>query len=124
MSVPPFHLAFPVNDLQASKEFYLKYFDAKAGRETENWIDIHFYGHQLTLHQRPDETLEVDKQGVRHFGVILSRIEWEALAEKLRQLDCEFLLNPTVRFEGTPEEDAKMLLADPSGNLIELKSYK
>jgi len=124
VSRPAFHLAFPVNDLEESKAFYLKYFDAKVGRETENWIDIHFYGHQLTLHQRPHETLPADLQGVRHFGVILSREEWETLAETLKRLGCEFLMEPIVRFEGTPEEDRKMLVADPSGNVIEMKAYR
>ena len=121
MSRPVFHLAFPVKDLEESKAFYLKYFDAKVGRETETWIDIHFFGHQLTLHERPDETLPTDQQGVRHFGVILPLEVWEALAEKLKTLGCEFLMEPTVRFEGTPEEDRKILVADPSKNVVELK---
>jgi len=124
MGLPVFHLSFPVRDLAAAKAFYCGVLGARVGRDNEKWVDILLFGHQLTLHQRPDQVPAPDQRGVRHFGAILPWPAWEALAKEIEAAGAEFSSPPTVSFAGTPREQGKLLLCDPSDNLIELKAYR
>lgn len=125
MNAPcPFHLAFPVRDLAASRAFYVELLGARPGKQADDWLDLWLWGHQLTLHQRPDELLAPEAQGVRHFGLILPWDEWGALGRRLQRQGAPFLRAPQVAFEGTPREEGRLHLADPSGHVIELKSYR
>lgn len=121
---PIFHLSFPVLDLDAAKTFYCNVLGATVGRDNGNWADIVLFGHQLTLHDRPNEVLPPDQRGVRHFGAILSWQEWVSLAEKLEKDGCTFVRPPTISNSGTDQESGKMLLCDPSDNIIEVKAYR
>ena len=48
--------------------------------------------------------------------------EWRELAERLKGAGVQFVIEPTVRFEGQPGEQATMFLLDPSGNALEFKA--
>jgi len=130
MHRPPFHLAFPVHDLAAARGFYVDLLGCAVGRESERWIDFDFHGHQITAHHSPDASPppanEVDGHAVpvRHFGLVLEWEDWHALAERLRAANTEFLIEPYVRFEGRPGEQATMFIRDPSGNALEFKSFR
>lgn len=124
MNQPIFHLSFPVLDLGAAKTFYCNVLGAIVGRDNGHWADIVLFGHQLTLHHRPSEVLAPDQRGVRHFGVILPWQEWVSLGTKLESQGCTFVRPPTVSGSGTEQEHGKMLLCDPSDNLIEIKAYR
>jgi hypothetical protein len=119
-----FHLAFAVADLEASKQFYVGLLGAQIGRENSEWLDILLWGHQITLHLRPHEVLPLEKQGKKHFGVVLPWNEWEQQAETLKSQNHQFLSEPAIVFAGTIEEQAKFYLKDPSNNLIEIKAYR
>lgn len=119
-----FHLSFPVRSLQAAKDFYSKYLGAAVGRDNGEWADILLFGHQITLHQRPSEVLAPEARGVRHFGAILPWEQWQALGDTLLQLGYPLLAGPTVAYAGTEQEQGKILLCDPSDNLIEIKAYR
>jgi extradiol dioxygenase family protein len=119
-----FHLAFPVADLSASKDFYCRVLGAGIGRENPEWLDVLLWGHQITLHRRPDDVLPDDRRGKRHFGVVLPWSEWQALADRLRREGVAFFEEPHVLLAGTPEEQAKLYLEDPSHNVIEIKAYR
>ena len=127
----PFHLALPVNDLDAARDFYCDVLACTTGRTAERWIDLNFFGHQLTLHRVDDvdrqrgDTNAVDGDDVpaRHFGVVLDRPDWEALAARLRAANCKFVIPPRVRFQGEVGEQATMFLFDPCGNALEFKSF-
>lgn len=119
-----FHLAFPVTSLAKTRAFYVDVLGAGIGREHGEWIDIHFFGHQITLHECPAEVLSETQLGVRHFGVILPWIEWHDLAGALHAKNIEFRLRPTVSYKHTEKEEAKMKFIDPDGNTIELKAYR
>ena len=119
-----FHLACPVDNLVTSKQFYVGVLGAGIGRENSEWLDILLWGHQITLHLRPDEVLARDQQGKRHFGVVLPWSEWEALAERIRNKKITFLREPEILLAGTSEEQAKFYLEDPSNNVIEIKAYR
>ena len=128
-AIPPFHLAFPVTDLAATKQFFTETLGCPLGRTSERWIDIDFFGHQITAHlvDGLDEaaTNPVDGEQVpsSHFGAILEMAEWKALAEKLVALDTQFLIKPQIRFEGEVGEQATMFFKDPSGNALEFKAF-
>jgi hypothetical protein len=119
-----FHLAFPVSDLATTKEFYVGHLGAGVGRENAEWLDLLLWGHQITLHQRPDDVLSRERQGKRHFGVILPWSEWQQLVEHLRAREVVFLQKPEILLAGTPREQAKFYLEDPSNNVIEIKAYR
>lgn len=126
----PFHLAVPVDDLDAAAEFYTGVLGCDTGRTASRWIDLNFFGHQVTLHLIDDsheknDTNPVDGANVpaRHFGVILEMDVWRALADRLQAADCKFLMAPRVRFEGKVGEQATMFLYDPAGNALEFKSF-
>lgn len=119
-----FHLALPVDDLDASKQFYLGVLGAKIGRENLEWLDILLWGHQITLHLRPDEVLTKERQGKRHFGVVLPWSDWQEFAGNIRGKHLAFLKDPEILLAGTPEEQAKFYLEDPSNNIIEVKAYR
>ena len=57
-----------------------------------------------------------------HFGVVLDKKAWEALAERLTDADVDFVIPPTVRFAGQPGEQATMFFLDPAGNALEFKA--
>jgi len=129
-SLPHFHLAFPVRDLEEARGFYSGLLGCGTGRESERWIDFNFFGHQLVAHLAPPEsgiaTNAVDGKSVpvRHFGVILEWSEWEILADKLRNAGVHFDIEPGIRFRGQVGEQATMFLRDPSGNALEFKSFR
>jgi uncharacterized protein len=129
MTLPPFHLAFPVDDLAAAREFYGSLLGCPEGRSSERWIDFDFFGHQIVAHLAPEAVRErvsnpVDGEEVPvpHFGVVLPMEEWTALAQRLEQAGTEFVIPPTVRFAGQAGEQATMFLFDPAGNALEFKA--
>lgn len=126
----PFHLAVPVDDLDAARAFYCDVIGCGTGRSASRWLDLDFFGHQVTLHLvgEPDafvHTNPVDGDDVpaRHFGIVLDPGDWRALADKLEAAGVEFLIEPHVRFAGEIGEQATMFLLDPSGNALEFKSF-
>jgi extradiol dioxygenase family protein len=129
MTMPPFHLAFPVDDLAAARRFYGGLLQCPEGRSADDWVDFNLYGHQIVAHFAPDAARarasnEVDGEHVPvpHFGIVLAIGEWKALAERLVEADTDFVIPPTVRFEGQPGEQATMFFLDPAGNALEFKA--
>ena len=127
----PFHLAFPVKNIESTKFFYKEVLGCEIGREDKKWVDFNFSGHQLSAHLKPDElkkTKENPVDGksvpVRHFGVILPWDKWQLLSKKLIKINTKFIIEPYVRFEGEVGEQATMFFLDPSGNALEFKSFK
>ena len=129
MSLPPFHLAFPVDDLGAARRFYGQLLGCPEGRSAEEWIDFDLYGHQIVAHLAPEAararaTNPVDGEDVPvpHFGLVLPMEQWKALAGRLEQAGVDFVIEPTIRFEGQPGEQATMFFLDPAGNALEFKA--
>ena len=129
-AIPLFHLAFPVDDLARARAFYGELLGCPEGRNSDEWVDFNYYGHQIVAHLAPDEaghrdTNAVDGHNVpvRHFGAILPMTTWEALADKLKAAGTEFVIEPYVRFKGEVGEQATMFFLDPSGNALEFKAF-
>ena len=130
MSLPPFHLAFPVHDLAAARAFYGGLLGCPEGRSSEAWIDFDFFGHQIVAHLAPKRSDDaavnpVDGHGVPvpHFGAVLAMKDWRVLAERLEAAGVTFAIAPTIRFAGQAGEQATMFFRDPSGNAIEMKAF-
>lgn len=139
--MPAFHLALPVTDLEAARAFYVGVLRCGVGRESERWIDFDFFGHQVTVHliapvdpvsdaasvaasAVATNPVDGDDVPVRHFGCILDRPTWDATVGRLRDAGVEFVIEPHVRFVGQVGEQATAFFLDPSGNALELKSFR
>lgn len=125
-----FHLAFPVHDLNAAREFYGGVLDCGEGRSSDSWIDFDLYGHQIVTHLAAEaagvktaNNVDSDNVPVPHFGIVLPMDEWSELAEKLKSKGVEFLIEPKIRFAGEVGEQATMFFLDPSGNALEFKGF-
>ena len=126
---PAFHLAIPVDDLSRARAFYGDVLGLAEGRSAEQWVDWDFHGHQVVTHVVPGARAEAGRNPVDghdvpvpHFGLVLAIDDWRALAARLEGA-VEFVIEPTVRFEGQPGEQATMFLLDPAGNALEFKAF-
>jgi uncharacterized protein len=129
----PFHLAFPIRDIEETRSFYRDVLGCAIGRESETWIDFDLFGHQMSGHVRPSArdagaegngTVDGKAVPIPHFGAVLTMDEWRALAERLKGADgIDWLLEPQIRFEGQPGEQATLFIRDPSGNALEFKGF-
>ena len=129
MSLPPFHLAFPVDDLAAARHFYGGLLGCPEGRSAPHWVDFGLYGHQIVAHLAPDAVrarasnpVDGEDVPVPHFGIVLPMETWKALAARLEAARVDFVIAPTIRFEGQPGEQATMFFRDPAGNALEFKA--
>lgn len=125
-----FHLAYNVTSLEESRAFYIDLLNCKEGRSTDTWVDLDFFGHQLSLHLgKPFEVQNTGKVGkhivpMPHLGIILEKSIWDKLAENLINAKINFIIEPSSRFVGEPGEQHTMFFKDPSGNPIEIKGFK
>ena len=124
MSKILFHLAFPVTDLAATKQFYVEGLGCELGRESESAVTLGLAGHQLVA-QLTSQKLE-RQQGIypRHFGLVFtSEKDWQALVERAKAKGLKFYQEPRRRYLGTKIEHLTFFLEDPSHNLLEFKHY-
>jgi uncharacterized protein len=120
---PILHLSIPVRDLEEAREFYVSALGCHSARVREGFVDVWFYGLQLTLQNRPEEA-GLDASSTRHFGVTLARGEFETMVGRLEGHDVRWLVPVSTDDEGLATEQTKAKVADPSGNVIELKTYR
>ena len=128
----PFHIAFPVDDLQAARHFYGTVLGLPEGRSAEQWIDFDLFGHQIVAHYQPRpegkdalgrNSVDGHDVPIPHFGVVLTQSDWETLAERLRAAKTDFIIEPYTRFKGEVGEQSTMFFLDPSGNALEFKAF-
>ena len=131
MTLPPFHLAFPVDDLAAARAFYGELLGCPEGRGAEHWIDFDLHGHQIVAHFAPDSVrkrstnpVDGDDVPVPHFGLVLAMDDWKALAARLEaEPGIRWGVRPRIRFAGQVGEQATLFIFDPSGNALEFKGF-
>ena len=131
VSLTPFHIAFPVNDLAAARSFYGELLGCEEGRSSEEWIDFDLFGHQIVAHLKPGmegsrphhNAVDGHAVPVPHFGVVLPMPEWHSLADRLRAAGTAFVIEPYIRFKGEAGEQATMFFYDPAGNALEFKAF-
>lgn len=130
MTLRPFHLAFPVHDLDEARRFYGGIMGCPEGRSSDHWVDFDFYGHQIVAHLDASaravaahNAVDGHDVPVPHFGVVLTMPQWEELAGRLRAAGTKFGIEPHIRFKGEVGEQATMFFCDPSGNALEFKAF-
>ena len=130
MTLRPFHLAFPVHDLEAARSFYGSVMGCEEGRSSDHWIDFNFFGHQIVTHLDPStravaihNPVDGHDVPVPHFGIILTMAQWEELSVRLKAAGTHFGIEPHIRFKGEIGEQATMFFQDPSGNALEFKAF-
>jgi extradiol dioxygenase family protein len=127
--LPPFHLAFPVLELETTCDFYTRILGCHVGRSSDTWIDFDLYGHQIVAHLAPATTrlsnpVDGHDVPVPHFGVVLEWETWHRLAARLQEAGIHFVIEPGIRFAGQVGEQATMFFQDPSGNALEFKAFR
>jgi extradiol dioxygenase family protein len=127
----PFHIAFPVDDLDAARLFYGTTLGCAEGRSSTEWIDYDLFGHQIVAHLKPESRnrnqhynpVDGHEVPIPHFGVVLSMDQWQTLADRLRNAGISFIIEPYIRFKGEVGEQATMFFLDPAGNALEFKAF-
>ncbi len=128
----PFHIAFPVDDLDAARHFYGQTLGCPEGRSSTEWIDFDLFGHQIVAHLKPGVSVRDEEHHnavdghavpVPHFGVVLTMDRWQSLADRLRAAGQKFEIEPYIRFKGEVGEQATMFFYDPAGNALEFKAF-
>jgi len=132
-TLTPFHIAFPVDDLQAARRFYGTVLGCAEGRSSDKWIDFNLFGHQIVAHKLEpsdsigrragDNPVDGHEVPVPHFGVVLPPTEWHALAARIKDAVVKFIIEPHTRLAGQPGEQSTMFFLDPAGNALEFKSF-
>ncbi len=131
-SLRPFHIAFPVNDLEAARRFYGTVLGLPEGRSAEHWIDFDLFGHQIVAHYKPrpagkdsghSNPVDGHDVPVPHFGVVLTQSDWKTLADRVRDAGVSFVIEPYTRFKGEVGEQSTMFFLDPAGNALEFKAF-
>lgn len=134
-SLRPFHLAFPVRNIAEARAFYGGLLGCPEGRSADTWVDFNLFGHQIVAHLDPllaeaDQTAAIQNPvdghdvPVPHFGIVLEMNDWKALRDRLVDGGIKFVIEPYIRFEGEPGEQATMFFLDPSGNALEFKAFE
>ena len=129
--IQPFHLAIPVQNLEKCRTFYRDVLQCEEGRSSDHWVDFNFFGHQLVIHQkegfisdRISNPVDGKDVPVPHFGVVLTWSDWHILADRLKEAQTKFIIEPGIRFEGKVGEQATMFFNDPENNALEFKAFK
>lgn len=124
-----FHLAFAVNDIPSTRQFYQDVLGCRLGRETGHWLDIDFFGHQLSAHVSDNPPVEEGSEvdgiivPLRHFGAVLAGDEWDALVARIEAAKVDFVLPPQLRYQGKKGEQRTFFIKDLSGNGLEFKTF-
>ncbi|MCI5047070.1 MAG: hypothetical protein MRY59_06190 [Aquisalinus sp.] len=126
----PFHLAFPVDDIEAAETFYTSVIGCTVGRRSERWIDFNFFGHQVVAHlsdSSKNESVSLvdgDDVPVRHFGLVLDKANWSEIRTRIEKSKTDWLIAPKIRFQGQPGEQGTFFVRDPAGNALEFKYFE
>lgn len=135
MKLTPFHIAVQVRDLEEARRFYRTVLGCPEGRSSPGWVDFNLFGHQFVCHLNPalgpqgriaSLSNSVDGHGVPvpHCGVVLEMSDWTSLAQRLKQHQVRFVIEPHIRFKGEAGEQATLFCLDPSGNALEFKAFR
>ena len=127
----PFHLAFPIYSIKETITWYTHILGCTVGRQSQQWVDFNFFGHQITGHKIkkqanmiPSNSVDGHKIPSRHFGIVLTMVQWKKLCSRLKKNNTEFIIEPNIRFKNKKGEQATLFIKDPSNNALEFKAFK
>ena len=127
----PFHVAVPVDDLAAAREFYGGLLGCREGRSADTWVDFDLFGHQFVCHLSlaaagvfASNPVDDHAVPVPHYGVVLDMDDWRRLADRLIDSGQDFVIEPHIRFRGQTGEQGTLFIRDPAGNALEFKGFR
>jgi len=100
-----FHLAIPCGDLEIAKKFYNEALGCRLDNSAQEWADV-----------------DMGNVSVPHFGVHLSRKDFDALKQRLKDNGTKYYDEPYLRFKGTKYEQETFFVKDPNENILEIKT--
>ena len=125
-----FHLSLPCLGIERTKKFYIDILGAKLGRNTNQWLDVNLYDHQITFTKSGAYNFDFKNykfEGVIlpsfHFGVILSKEIWNELYEKLSKLKILYI-DKAPFLENKNGEHISFFVKDTNGYVVEFKQFK
>ena len=123
------HLAIPAGDLKTTVKFYTDILGCTLGNGEEGrWVDVNFWGNELTLHQSheqmPNVRHDVDMGAVKvpHFGIHLSQADFDGIKARIAEAGLTYIDEPYRRFKGDKYEQETFFIADPNNNILEIKT--
>ena len=126
-----FHLAIPAGNIKTALGFYCDILGCSTGNQEEGrWIDINFWGNELTLHEtkskqfRERHDVDMGQVPVPHFGVHLKKDIFNKIKANIEANKINYIDKPYTRFEGTEFEQNTFFIEDPNGNVLELKTFE
>lgn len=115
-----FHLSLPVRQFDACLAFYSDCFEAAVEPLGPGIANLFVFGGQVTLHDRAASGLTDDLRREMHFGQVVAPDEWTRLRNRIAASGYS-PLRETLPDEA-PNGRGKLLVVDPSGNLVEINS--
>ncbi|WP_166967122.1 VOC family protein [Yeosuana marina] len=126
----PFHMSLPCISIKETKKFYVDSIGASYGRNTQNWIDINLFGHQITFikakkfnFNSPNYIFEGKILPSFHFGVIVDLDTWNTIYSKYNSLK-EDLVTESTYLKDQLGEHISFFVKDPNGYMLEFKTFK
>ena len=115
-----FHLSLPVQKFEACLAFYRECFGAEVQMLSAEAANLFVFGGQVTFHNRPDSALSDEARHTMHFGQVVAPDEWLQLRDRI--IAAGHSPMRAVAASVAANRRAKLVVADPSGNLIEINS--
>ncbi|WP_053971260.1 VOC family protein [Mangrovimonas sp. ST2L15] len=125
-----FHMSLPCLSVRETKSFYTNNIGATLGRETQTWVDVNLFGHQLTFikagkfdFNNPNYVFEGKILPSFHFGIIVGQKVWNDIYGKLKNLKLQLVTQATF-LEDQAGEHNSFFIKDPNGYMLEFKTFK
>ncbi|EAW1359607.1 VOC family protein [Pseudomonas aeruginosa] len=115
-----FHLSLPVNCFKDCLDFYVKLFDADVVMLSEHAANLFVFGGQITFHDKQNTPLSEAGRDQMHFGQVVTAEKWHNIREILVRHSQHLLKYDEPG--STTSGRGKLVVRDPSGNLIEINS--
>ena len=119
------HVAVPCRDLDEAARWYAEVLGVQPVRILKDRVTFSFGGVlQLVCHLERRANVTHPRAYPRHHGLAFLRAEdFFRMRDHLVKLGVKFLVRPTLRFANTEHEHHTLMVADPSGNVVEFKCY-
>jgi extradiol dioxygenase family protein len=114
-----FHLSLPVERFEECLAFYRSCFGCEIVELAPGVANVFGFGAQITLHDKPASPLAAAREEL-HFGPVVSRADWLRIRDRLVETGHDLL--KCVEPDPYSGRRGKLLVADPSGNLVEVNS--
>jgi extradiol dioxygenase family protein len=119
------HVAVPCRNLEETAQWYSEVLGVQPVRMLKDRVTFSFGGVlQLVCHLERRSVDNHPRAYPRHHGLTFLRTDdYLRVKDHLERLGVKFLVPPTLRFAKTPHEHHTLMVADPSGNVVEFKCY-